>query len=398
LPALGAAAGAVLLLLCAGARAADLTVYTSPHYRIHANLTPGEVHDFATHMELIFTEYQKRFSSFSSRHQAPLELFLFRKREQYMDFMKERGIDATNSGGMFVYSEEAKGLFTFVQGRGRALTYETLQHEGFHQFAFDYLGPGLPVWVNEGLAQYFQDGLLVQGTMTIGLVNGTRLAAVKASLKTTGAADFDRLIKMTDAQWTATLITKPQESSLLYDRAWSITYFLIHAEGGRFRPAFETYLTLLSQDRQPADAFAQAFGSPDTTSFYKRWAAYIQALEPDAINVAITRMEFLGQSLRWLHEQGEPMPHSMEELRTVLQHDGYVATRTTHGITFEFNARNNALYEFPLQRGGTGKFQVLAPDAHGLPPRVTAPGLKPRPTVFFSKDPDGQLVEDVEFN
>jgi hypothetical protein len=91
------------------------------------------------------------------------------------------------------------------------------------------------------------------------------------------------------------------------------------------------------------------------------------------------------------------MPRSIEELRAVLQHDGYVATRTTHGITFEFDARNNALYEFPLPHGGAGKFQVLAPDTHGLPPRVTAPGLRPQPTVFFAKDPDGQLVEDVDF-
>ena len=398
----GAVALAALLLLFLPVRAPaqtreGLTTYSSLHYLIHTNLTRDEVRAIGAHMDLIFAEYQKRFSSFSSRRQAPFELYLFRKQEQYLAHMKACGIDAANSGGMFVYSERAKGLFTFVQGKSRAVTFETLQHEGFHQFAFDYIGPGLPVWVNEGLAQYFQDGLLISGAMNLGLVNGTRLAAVKAGLKTTSAADFDRLIKMTDAQWAATLITKPKESGLLYDQAWSVTFFLIHGDGGRYRPNFESFLTLLSKDLPPAEAFAQAFGSPDTSSFYKRWNAYIQALEPDAINLAVSRMEFLGQALRWLQEHNVTMPRNIDELRTILQHDGYKAWRTTHGITFEFDARNNAFYEFP-RPGGPGKFQFLEPGAPGLPPRLTAPGLKPaQPTLIFSRDPDGQLVQDVEF-
>ena len=32
---------------------------------------------------------------------------------------------------------------------------------------------GLPVWINEGLAQYFKDGIFIGQIMKLGIANGT---------------------------------------------------------------------------------------------------------------------------------------------------------------------------------------------------------------------------------
>ena len=65
-----------------------------------------------------------------------------------------------------------------------------LQHEGFHQFAFNHIGEALPTWINEGLAQYFEDAIIVGDKMTTGLANARRVEQVKQALEDGRAMDF----------------------------------------------------------------------------------------------------------------------------------------------------------------------------------------------------------------
>ena len=68
-----------------------------------------------------------------------------------------------------------RALAVYLEGQGRAAMRKTLRHEAFHQFADDRLGDGLPVWVNEGLAQIFEESLRVGDGLRIGLLPPERL-------------------------------------------------------------------------------------------------------------------------------------------------------------------------------------------------------------------------------
>ena len=61
-----------------------------------------------------------------------------------------------NTGGVFMSGRNL--LASFLGDLGRDSLRRTLQHEAFHQFAHTVISPDTPVWLNEGLAQVFEEG------------------------------------------------------------------------------------------------------------------------------------------------------------------------------------------------------------------------------------------------
>ena len=121
-----------------------LTRYTSRQYTIYTNLDREETKEFAAHMDAVFSEYKRRFANFTQHDHKAMDLYLFRTQDQYQQFLAEHDINAANTGGMFFIQEDLRGLATWTADKSRTQTFEVLlQHEGFHQFAFAYIGPDL---------------------------------------------------------------------------------------------------------------------------------------------------------------------------------------------------------------------------------------------------------------
>ncbi len=385
------------LLFIARADAQDLQQFRSKSYLIHTNLTREEVRDFGKHMDTVFAQYEDRFRDFHPRGSAQMPLYLLRTEDEYLRFMQTRDIDAKNTGGMFFFSPESQGLATWVQGRSRSQTCQVLQHEGFHQFAFNHLGRELPTWINEGLAQYFEDAIIVGNKMNTGLANERRVSQVRHALETDTGIDFEVLVETTGDQWADTLRTQPYRASLLYAQSWSIVFYLIHGEGEKHQPAFARYLQKVSAGRDSTSAMQEAFGTDDLTPLANEWRAFAARQQPDPINTAASRMEFLAEALKFMYQRGEPAPRTLGQLRESLQARRFVLTRQSHGITIEMKAQDPDLYRYQRRNGSTGLFKLLEPTRDDLPPRITATGLSPEPTLVWSRDTDGNLVQDIEY-
>ena len=374
-----------------------LQSFESEHYLIHTNLEKKAVVDIGRHMDRVFAEYERRFSEFRSRRVGAMPLYLFRTQEDYLRFMASRGISAQNSGGMFFVTPSAHGLSTWTAGRSRSETFEVLQHEGFHQFAFNYVGTQLPVWANEGLAQYFEDAIIASGGMKLGLANARRLALVQRAIEAEQAIPLDELLGVTNAEWGQTLSVNPPRAALLYAQSWSFVYFLVHGDGGRYKAAFASYLVELNKGTHSPRAFRKAFGVENLSPLQTRWAKYVRDQTPDPINAAKEKLEFFGAALGYLHEQGEPMPATMDELRGGLQERRFRLTRQSHGLSTEYDASDDGMFEFTRPNGSIGAFDLLAPVRDDLPPRITAPGLRPTPTLVWSRNEEGALVQDIDY-
>lgn len=388
---------AIQFLCLSAANAAELKNYKSNYYLILTNVEKKEVVAFGRHMDKVFAEYQRRFAGFRPRNTGPMPLYLFRTQDQYIAFMARHGLSAQNSGGMFFIAPTAQGLATWIDGRSRSETFEVLQHEGFHQFAYNYFGASLPVWVNEGMAQYFEDGIIVGDTMKLGLVNARRLAVVQSAISDDRAVPFDELVGMSYERWGSTLNHDPARAALNYAQAWNVVYFLVHGDGEKYRNAFVRYLNLISKGEDSNAAFRAAFGISRTDPMARRWLEFIRDQKPDPINAAKEKLAFLGAALGYMHEHGEPMPNSLDQLREYLQARQFRLTRSSHGMSTEYASLDPTMYEFTRSNGSIGTFELLAPVKANLPPRITAPGLRPRPTLVWSHDDDGSLVQDIEY-
>jgi len=376
-----------------------LDTFNSQHYTVHTNLPWPQSKALAQHMDQVFDEYRRRFSGadFKPRAAGLMPLYLLDDRSDYIQLLGRAGINATNSSGMFFIQPNLRGLATWAGDRPTSETLSVLQHEGFHQFAYNYIGPDLPIWVNEGLAEYFEDGILVDGRMTLGLANAIRINSVQHALEDGTVVPFAALMGHTQTSWSDVLARDLRSASLLYDQSWSIVYFLIHADGQRYRQPFQRYLGLVATGMKSQPAFRRAFGAASYGPFRQRWEAFARQQQPDPMSTALTRMRFLGAGLAFLMERGERSPTSVRDLQQRLAAINFTLTLTTHGHQRTLRARDPELFTYQRDDGPPVSFRLLEAARFDQPKRVTAPGLTPEPVLVWSFDRRGNLVSDIAY-
>jgi hypothetical protein len=395
---LGCAAVALLGLVCA-APGADMIRTGSRFYTIYTDLPKDEAREIAKHMDGVFGEYTRRLSGagFSATVRMELPLYLFSTQSAYVNFLAQNGINGQNSAGMFFVMPKVQGLAAWTGDQSRMQMLHTLQHEGFHQFAFLRIGGALPIWANEGLAEYFGDALLVRGRFVTGLVDPSRLAFVKAAIKADKAIPFNAMIGMSSRQWSFNVASGSPIGHLQYAQAWSMVHFLVHAKPA-YQQAFMRYLQQIKLGRPSEAAFEKAFGSTDYEPFEEAWREYILALEPDELTTAAERLTFLAQGLKMLAAKQKTVD-SIESLKTQLQEVNFRIQRRSHIAVQEFKASDASLFEAPQDPKSRRKstIKLVANRDAKLPPEIHVSGLRTRVRLAWELDEEGRPVEQIVF-
>jgi len=390
----------LLAALLVGTAAAEYTEFQSRRYDVITDLPTDRAEPIARHMDRVFDEYTRRLAQagFRTRTGDRMNLYLFEHADTYRSELATKGIDATGSGGMFFVRGGESALATFVTGRSHGEMIATLQHEGFHQFAWIRIGPNLPTWANEGLAEYFGDALLVKGRFAIGQVDGRRLSNIREAIGKGEAFGFGELLNMTGDEWLGRLNRGDARTTLMYDQSWSIVHFLVHGNRGRFQPAFMTYLREINKGRSSEQAFEAAFGSTDYEPFEAAWKKYIDELEADSLTVANERLNFLAGGLRRLHAQGTTV-ESIDDLRTELRRIRYWFSVSSHGYTRKLEADDEANFQPPPpERRGRNVTLELQPNRdEQMPPDIVVRGLQVEVRTRWSRDADGDLTWEIVY-
>ncbi len=382
-------------------QAPDSYTIRSKHYEIASNLTRDELRDFATHMDAVFTAFDSMFSSFRTKNAKRVRLFLWADREDYIAHGLTLGVNLSASGGVFFRRGGEAGLSTWVRDRPINSVHEVLQHEGLHQFAHLRFGDTLPLWVNEGLAVYFQEAPLVRGKLMNGVVPRHRVEEIRAGVESGLAFGFDEIIGITSQQWWNVMNQQPHRASIMYTQSWSLIHFLIHADGGKYRRLFENYLRRISQGWEHDAAFRDAFGTDDKTAFERRWRKYVlESLEPDPVTEAIERANFLAQGLRHLHEAGAPVD-SLEDLKDGLRERNFAVVRDIDGVERRTEPTDE-MFEAPTPERPSRnprnqpRIELMEPDQNsGLPHGLRIHGLRVGVEVVWEHDDEAGLRYDV---
>lgn len=410
------AAGLLLGLWMVASAAADglndLDTYSSRFYRIHTNLTKVQAAEYGAHMDLVYASYSKRFQSLRGKKQGPQNLYLLRSQRDYLQTLADLGINGTGTGGVFFWGGST-GLATWVEGKPRGRTLAVLQHEGFHQFARARLGDELPIWVNEGLAEYFEHSIVVAGKFRTGIMAGDRLAAVQRAVQGGTAIAFDTLLNTTHAEWNRFVASGSSRGGLQYAQSWLIVHFLAHGDEGRFAKAFNQYLVALSGGRDHTVAFRTAFGTLDTAPFARRWERFLKDAEPDNFSETVNRVQFLAAGMARTSPEGQ-WPETLEQLKAQLVRATFELKYTGDAGKQTLSATDDKWYgyiddqgqpqAFTLQptatpkpkRGRRGAGRVVVEDtqdtdATALPPTLVAAGLSPPVHLTWERDEEGEV-------
>ena len=154
-----------------------------------------------------------------------------------------------------------------------AQTWHIVQHEGFHQFAHAVIGGELPVWVNEGLAEYFGESLFTGDSFVTGVIPPDRLARIKEKIRNNTFKPVPAMMLMTSAEWNAAMQID------YYDQAWSMAHFLAHGDDGKYQAAFSNFMIDIGRGKDWQKAWQANFGSAE--GFEERWKQWWLALPDD---------------------------------------------------------------------------------------------------------------------
>lgn len=383
--------------------AANLTRFNSRAYEVHTDLPQADAKPIAAHMDAVFAEYVSRFKDFPARNAMPVRLHLFATEKAYQAFLNGRKIEAMNTAGVFYFDGDQAGLATFVEDQSEQTMYHVLQHEGFHQFAFLRMGDSIPTWVNEGLAEYFGQSILVKGRMQMGVAPENRIQAVALAIRSKTHFPFETLMNMSSETWNETVNKGSSRAGLLYDQSWSMAHFLVHAEKGKYAKAFGTYIKRMSDGMNSRQAFTAAFGDAASyEQFENAWKTYVmEDMTPDAVSTAMERLEFLAWGAKELAERGVEV-ETMDDLKRELQERKAELTIIREGVRRKLSAMDEANFD-PPPRDDAKKatsIEVLKPQRPKWPVGFRVKGLKVGLRVVWTetgRGSEGAWRSRVEF-
>lgn len=130
--------------------------------------------------------------------------------------------------------------------------YMGIYHEYYHSISLPFF-PGMPVWLAEGLADFF---------------GNTRIDGNKAYMGDPDAGLIqllrqERLIPLDvlfSVDHSSPYYNESNKISIFYAESWALTHYLFIGDGGAHRQLLTNYLTLLGQGATQHDAAAKAFG------------------------------------------------------------------------------------------------------------------------------------------
>jgi hypothetical protein len=312
------------------------TVTNSEFYRIHSDLPPQRTADYAKRLDAMYREYARRLAGFDVPPTEKFAVHLFKKQADYRNFV---GNNIPHSAGMFIPAQRT--LAGYEEAQGPDGLRKTLQHEAFHQFAYETISKDLPIWLDEGLAQVFEEGIWTGDRFLLGQVTPARIQDIQADRKARRFVPFATFLNMSRNTFQQRM-TDPQQARAQYNQAWAMTHFLVFAPNPdgtpRFRARLIAWLGDLHNNQPAENSFTTHFGT-NITGFEERFNEWLKTLRPTPIAVYADRMSKLGYLIRVLHGQNKRFSTPLQ-LRDYLSNGQIFLTQERDGkqYTFEENA------------------------------------------------------------
>lgn len=244
---------------------AQMRTYQTKYYVLNTDLDEQGVQEATLRITLMAEEYRRRTQGFTGQVRDRLPFFLFNDR---MAYIKAGG--HPQSAGVFT----GTALAAVVTPDNPERTWHVVQHEGFHQFVHAAIGEKLPTWANEGMAEYFGEGVYTGSGFYVGLIPPERLARIKKGIKEAKFKSLRGMMMTSHDLWNSDL------TGANYDQAWSMVHFLAHAEKGLYEKPFSAFLRDVSKQMDWERAWQKNMGG-DVVTFELRWKQYWLGLADD---------------------------------------------------------------------------------------------------------------------
>jgi hypothetical protein len=350
---------------------AGFLIVETPHYVIKTDQGPDAAQLIAAHQEALFAELYTRLAGTKPGIITipRASLLVVSSKEKYMSLM---GPDAKGSQGQYISGKNQLAAWGSKEDMDQIL--ETLRHEGTHQLVLSLVGGKCPVWLNEGLAEFFERAQFTGGQFQVGQAPVFLVNDLKKALEEDRFVPITKMLGMTYESWQTMVKDQSKEACTHYAEAWAMVHFLQGGDNGKYRGPFIQYIWHISRGRESEDAWKMAFGG-GVAAFEKRLREYIKDLQPTGGLGCRTNMQFLGFLLVNIRSGVDPPPDMATFREWALEGKlGEWTFTAGSGVMVSTTDKDilKALFRCPddKSKGDAPSYELLPPAQAGEPPGV----------------------------
>ena len=254
------------------------TEVRSKNFTLIGNAAEKDIRQVANRLEQFRTVFGLLFPNVKLNSPVPTTVIVFKSNGSYKPFKVN-----PNVSGYFQPGEDVNYVTLTSEKSSAEQPYRTIFHEYVHLLVENTLGAAVPLWFNEGLAEYYstfdvQDGdrKVILGDLVDNHVLYLRENKL-VPLRTLFAVDYK-----------SPYYNEGNKMNIFYSESWMLMHYLLQGEGQKRRPQLGQFMDLLRSKVPIAEAFQRAFET-NLESFEKSFKSYIQGANYKATGLAFEK-------------------------------------------------------------------------------------------------------------
>ncbi len=249
------------------------------HFTIYTNAGPQRGGDIAVNLELFRSVFARLAPALELNSPAPSKIFAFRDATAYAPYKTSPDPDGGRILGQFLSHRDGNYLTIDAAGSHLAGAYGVIFHEYVHYFVRHNF-PGVPLWFNEGLAEYYSTFGTVADTVYVGRPVPRHLRWLHQD----GEFSLSEVLAVTQR---SPAYHDGEQAGRFYAVSWALVHYLLSSAERLDQTA--DFLLRLEDGEAPDDAFEEAFATR-LHRIEEKLRAYLVGELPEAA-IALDRLE-----------------------------------------------------------------------------------------------------------
>jgi hypothetical protein len=240
----------------------------SANFIVVSNAGAGQARNTAIQFEQIRELFQRSLP-YTKDRPTPVITILAAKDENTLkellpEYWAEKG--HAHPAGIFISFPYQQSVAIQLSGEGEN-PYMAIYHEYYHSLTVPY-SPGLPLWVSEGMADFYGNSKINEKTASMGMPE----FGLVELLHQQSLIPLPTLFKV---DHSSAYYNESNKVSIFYAESWALMDYLMLADKGAHRQELTAYLGAIGQGASQEDAAARAFG--DLGKLQKAMQSYVSS-------------------------------------------------------------------------------------------------------------------------
>ena len=237
----------------------------SQNFFLVGNASEKDIRKVANRLEQFRKVFTLLFPKMNFSTTVPTTVIVFKSDSSYKPFKP-----GPNMAGYFQAGDDVNYITLTTEHAPNNNPFRIIFHEYVHLLIHNTLGRSVPVWFNEGLAEYYSTFDILDDNQKV--ILGNLIDNHVLYLRQNKLLPLTTLFAV---DYRSPYYNEGNKMNIFYAESWMLLHYLMQGNNQQLRPQLARFVNLLAANVAVADAFKQAF-QMSFEAFEKDFRSYVQ--------------------------------------------------------------------------------------------------------------------------